>query len=37
MLLQRNTIGQHIKEINKKIDEINEIINGVDNKVEKRL
>ena len=37
MLQQRNYIGQHMKEIDEKIGEINEIINGVHQTVEQRL
>ena len=37
MLQQRNYIGQHMKEIDGKISEINEIINGVHQTVEQRL
>lgn len=37
MLQQRNYIGQHMKEIDGKISEINEIINGVNQTVEQRL
>jgi hypothetical protein len=37
MLRQRNHIGQHMKEIDGKINEINEIINGVHDNVEQRL
>lgn len=37
MLQRRNYIGQHMKEIDGKISEINEIINGVHQTVEQRL
>lgn len=37
MLHQRNYIGQHMKEIDEKISEINEIISGVHQTVEHRL
>lgn len=37
MVQQRNNVGQHIKEIDIKIEQINQIIEGINSNVEQRL
>lgn len=37
MVLQRNQVGQHIKEIDLKIEQINDLIQGINRTVEQRL